>query len=1237
MSQLALVPFHKVFDYYAPLFPHAPAMIDEHHRAYVVSQERDLSYAFHLHQHPYVKQLSRRLNRDGLAGLQGADTDYLPANAALPASVVVALAPGSPVVVSGGAALVELPPGAPGGLPAPGKALAITAATAATSRPGARATLVDGMPTLPAPGAQFPVPDTGAALALGSARVELTAAAAAKLPDATVVTLPPGTAVQLTAGAPMTIAPGTTVTLVKSLPTPALYGGALSPVMYAPTELVQRPYPVLDLDFSADGAYAAYNWELFFHVPLTIALHLSRNQRFAEAQRWLHFIFDPTDDSERPAPERYWKVRPFHSTEVRRVEEILINLTTGADPELRAATIRSIDAWKSAPFRPHVVARYRQQAYMFKAVMAYLDNLIAWGDSLFRQDTGEAIDEALQLYVLAANLLGPRPVLVPKRGTVRSRTYANLRADLDRFGNALQQLETGLLFDVAPFPTDATADEDRLATLSSLGKALYFCVPRNDKLLGYWDTVADRLFKIRNSLNIQGIFRQLPLFDPPIDPALLARAAAAGLDVQAVVSGLAQPLPLVRFQTLSQRAAELAQEVKSLGSGLLSAIEKEDGEAMAILRARHEHAVSQMVEHVKYAQLKEASKSREALIKSLALATQRYIYYERQLGRTAEDVAKAVPELADLDLESLYEMKLAVTEPELVPRVIEPDIARDLGASDGTIISSHEQREFVQLKSALDAQEDASESDKTAKILSLIPEFAAQVQPLGVGAALHFGGRALSTQFSLDADSSRSLAGRSTYEAGRSARIGSYARRQQDWAHQSNLAAGEITQIYKQLRAAQLRQAVADQELVHHRKQIEHAAAVEQFLNAEGAEPNGKRTGKAFYTWLKREVKGLYAQTFQLAFDTARKAERALQHELGDRTLTLLRPAYLTGTEGLLAGERLLLDIKRMETAYHDLNRREYELTKHVSLLQVDPLALMELRATGHCTVKLPEALFDLDGPGHYFRRIRSVAVSVPCVTGPYASVNCRLTLLNSTIRTTPVLREGEYAQGDEDLRFDHYFGSLDAIVTSTGQRDSGLFDPDVRDERYLPFERAGVDGEWQLDLPANPSKNDPRQFDYDAISDVVLHIRYTAREGGDLLRRAALGQLTKLISDTGFVRLFSVRHEFPDAWAELTRPTAGGARAKLALELRDEHYPYFGHGLDKKLTHVDLRARAAGPIQVFATVDATEPLATLTAEDGGIAAADYAVERSATEKFELFLKLNTMRDLWIGLTWTGS
>src|SRR4030095_16487704 len=114
---------------------------------------------------------------------------------------------------------------------------------------------------------------------------------------------------------------------------------------------------------------------------------------------------------------------------------ILVNLSTGADKKLREKTIQCIIAWKDKPFRPHLVARYRPTAYMFKAFTAYLDNLIACGDSLFRQDTGEAINEATQLYVLAANILGPRPQEVPRKGWQQPRTDASLRPELDALSN----------------------------------------------------------------------------------------------------------------------------------------------------------------------------------------------------------------------------------------------------------------------------------------------------------------------------------------------------------------------------------------------------------------------------------------------------------------------------------------------------------------------------------------------------------------------------------------------------------------------------------------------------------------------------------------------------------------------------------------------------------------------------------------------------------------------------------
>jgi hypothetical protein len=1170
-----------------------------------IIQEREVSYRFYPHFHPYIGQLIQRLLQKSTAGLQAADTEY-----------------NTRVQLSNST----------GAKDPDGKGVQLASGETVNLLEGATAKLGDGK-----------VIRFAGSKVLNQLDGTLVTPAAN-----TSITIPKKTVVRRANGILVTLDNEAAARLMDGIPRPVLYADFFES-RYKPSGLVQHPYPVKDLDFTFSGAYSIYNWEVFFHVPITIAIHLSKNQRFAEAQRWFHYLFDPTDDSDGPTPERFWKVRPFQYTDVKKIEEIMVNLATSADPTLRDETIRSIEAWKDAPFRPHVIARYRQQAYMYKTVMAYLDNLIAWGDSLFRQDTGEAIDEAMMVYVLAANILGPRPLPVPKKGSVRPQTYANLRSDLDKFGNVMRDMEADVPFDLMPFPTEAAGDNGQLATVRSLGKTLYFCVTRNDKLLGYWDTVADRLFKIRNSMNIQGTFRQLALFEPPIDPAMLARAAAAGLDVSAIISGANQPLPLVRFQLLVQKAAEIIQEVKSLGNNLLSTMEKEDGEALAILRARHEGIVLEMVEDVKYGQLQEAIKSTEGLFKSLALAVQRYTYYERQLDKKTDEIEKSIPELEELDKDRLAKMKFAMEEPELAPREIEVDIAQGLGGSGGKIISSHEMLEMETLAEARDLQDVVQGIQLGGQAISLLPQFGIDFHFWGLGGNASYGGFNLGDIAQFAANVASAIAEKKGYEAGKSAKIGSYARREQDWAFQSNLAAGEITQIFKQLRAAQIREAIAELELKNHRQQMKHAEEIERFLNEEGTEKTGKKTNKALYAWMKREVKGLYAQCFQFSFDIAKKAERALQHELGNPEQSYLEFGYLAGKEGLLAGEKLYMDIKRMEMAYHDHNQREYELTKHVSLLQVDPLALLKLRTTGKCTVRLPEELFDMDGPGHYFRRIKTVALSIPCVTGPYASVNCTLTLLKSSIRKTQVLRDGIYAREDaEDNRFNDYFGSLQSIVTSSAQNDSGLFETNLHDERYLPFENSGVVSEWQLELPA-----DVRQFDYNTISDVILHLRYTAREGGGLLKNGAVENLKTRIEEAqaaGSVRLFSMRHEFPTEWAKFKNATVDlsaepNILAGLTLNLRDEHYPFWSKDEDNNpldLKRVDIFAKPTEDtettIEVFDNSNATGNTDSLDKDtslnDVRVGKLTNITLPAATGEFTLYFTDNSMEDLWLALTW---
>lgn len=198
----------------------------------------------------------------------------------------------------------------------------------------------------------------------------------------------------------------------------------------------------------------------------------------------------------------------------------------------------------------------------------------------------------------------------------------------------------------------------------------------------------------------------------------------------------------------------------------------------------------------------------------------------------------------------------------------------------------------------------------------------------------------------------------------------------------------------------------------------------------------------------------------------------------------------------------------------------------------LNPIALLQLKAEGRCEIELPEALFDLDYSGHYFRRIKSVSITIPVGTGPYTTLSCTLRLLSSSIRrqSQSTLLNGEYARNfsSGDPRFSDSLGAIQSIATSSGQNDSGLFELNFRDERYLPFEGVGAISRWQLEM-----SDDFRQFDYDSISDVILHVNYMAKEGDDTLGNAATQHLSEGINALvtgdnapGLHQSFNARHE---------------------------------------------------------------------------------------------------------------
>ncbi len=190
---------------------------------------------------------------------------------------------------------------------------------------------------------------------------------------------------------------------------------------------------------------------------------------------------------------------------------------------------------------------------------------------------------------------------------------------------------------------------------------------------------------------------------------------------------------------------------------------------------------------------------------------------------------------------------------------------------------------------------------------------------------------------------------------------------------QERLAAKEMQQLDKQIAAAKIRVAIAEVELENHERQMEQAREVFEVLR-------DKRTAEELYDWMVSELATVHYQTFALAYDLAKRAEQALRFELGtpEGTPKMVRFGHWDSLkQGLLAGERLQHDLRRVEVAYLTQTRRELELTKHVSPAEGAPEQLMKLRETGSCEIQLGEEAFALDYPGHYFRRVKSIAVTL--------------------------------------------------------------------------------------------------------------------------------------------------------------------------------------------------------------------------------------------------------------------
>jgi cob(I)alamin adenosyltransferase len=776
------------------------------------------------------------------------------------------------------------------------------------------------------------------------------------------------------------------------------------------------------IDF--DGAYGLYYWEIFFHLPFLVANRLNANQNFADAQRWYHYIFNPTSPSTGNGAaansNRYWQYLPFQNLTLERLDQILTNEAALAD-------------YRRDPFDPHAIARLRVNAYQKAIAMKYIDNLLDWGDNLFNQNTREAIGDATQLYVLAFNLLGPRPEGRVNRRFEEIGDYNGIRAVFDHPPDFLTDLPHARAL---PVPQNGNI----LTT---------FCVTENADFASFWDRVSDRLFNIRHSLNIDGIFRQLPLFQPPLDVrALVAAFASGNRDISSILADVNRPVPHYRYSYMLDRAKEMTEIVIGLGEKLLEALQNRDAEQLATLQNTHERTILGLMTAIRESERNEAQANLAALQISRTNLQNRLDHFTELIEGGTGSAALSDEEVAELTLTGL-------TQPIKTSVIVPGQLGAAIAKAAPTMVTGAV-GVFPLAQVEIDGDQLGALSDGYAAVGAWLVDIL---------------------------ETAASLTGK----------IGEYKRRLNEWQLEQRTAELNLQEIDQQIEIANIQLQIAEQELVVHNRTIQQNQEIADFYRR-------KFTNEQLYNWMISRISGLYFQAYKLAYATAKDAERAFQYEFGDNSQFINFGHWDSLRRGLLAGESLQLDLMRLEKYAIDQDSRYQEIEKIISLRSLlSQEAFTMFRDTGNCFFNLTEQMFDEDYPGHFFRVIKSIALTVKSAgLNPDQSLNATLIQLNNRALLEPdiegvrYLIDGASQTDDIPASIRSNWRTNQQIAVSRPSRDNGMFGNfDLNflfDDRYFPFEGTGAVSSWELEMPQ------ARQFLTNNESDILIHLKYTSR-----------------------------------------------------------------------------------------------------------------------------------------------
>ena len=690
---------------------------------------------------------------------------------------------------------------------------------------------------------------------------------------------------------------------------------------------------------------------------------------------------------------------------------------------------------------PHVIAMHAPSHYRKAVFMQQVQLLIGEADLLYRRQTRDSLANAWLLYNVAADLMGEAP---------NARAIDTWQPKpVDELLQGSRTGESRLLehaHDVQP------ADlPKQLATFVWAGVAAHpaFRAPVNQQLLDTWGVLARRFHNLRHFLTLEGNPMQLPLYEPPANPFDLLLARMGGNASLAHLQGYRTVVPPYRFRTLVAKAQETVAILIQFGEQLRGFMEMEERIEQETLQFRH-----------------------AAEIANYAIAMQQQLYQQQRKNHDVLAAQQAASELRRDHYKALYDENVSALE---ISAMAVHGVSSTATTTGSALIGA------------------GYLMNTPPNVFGMSNGGQQPGNPLiAIGTAAYALGSVgdLSAKIMQDTEM--------------------YRRRRQEWQLQYKLADKELQVLDKQLEAQQYATEAASAGLEHSRKALAQSEQMYAFYQ-------NKSTSAALYRWLRSQASTWHATLFDVAVSLCNSAEACWQYETGHYDKRIIRtPVWQADRWGLNAGAELRLGLQRLEAEALLRNERHLEIRKTVSLqallgrdepllfdkggepIEDWPALLTVLRDDGELAFNLSQSLYDQDYPGHYMRRLHSVAVSLPALLGPYQNIRATLTQTQSSLLIRPDIEGVNFLtpQAQRNGNGSNVMMSLrphQQVCLSTGSQDLGLVTAAEADDRYLPFEGTGAVSRWRLQFPLPEMQTQLLE----GLSDVVLDIRYSALPGG--------------------------------------------------------------------------------------------------------------------------------------------